>query len=124
MTPRRTPLERLKDIEAHAVKAREFLGDATLEDLNGDDKTFFAIIRALEVVGEATKHVPQDVRDLAPSVPWRQIAGMRDRVAHDYMTIRREIIRNAVTDDIPPLLVEVRRLIAELSAAAPPDPPP
>lgn len=94
-----------------------------LEALQGDDKTFFAIVRALEVVGGATKHIPLDVRDRAPNVPWRQISGMRDKVAHDYISIRREIIRNAVTDDIPPLLVDVRRLIAELSPAPHPDSP-
>ncbi|MBW1847864.1 MAG: DUF86 domain-containing protein [Deltaproteobacteria bacterium] len=67
-----------------------------------DDKTIFAVIRALEIIGEATKHIPEDVREDNPVIPWKDMAGMRDVLIHDYfgvdiktvwLTIQKRLIK-------------------------------
>jgi uncharacterized protein with HEPN domain len=58
-----------------------------------------AVVRRLEIIGEAVKNLPADLRDAAPGVPWRQIAGMRDKVAHDYMGVDMELVWTVVHHD-------------------------
>ncbi|MDA2925414.1 DUF86 domain-containing protein [Acidobacteria bacterium AH-259-L09] len=51
----------------------------------------FAVIRALEIIGEAAKQVPQDMRDKAPDIPWRSMVGMRDKLIHNYSTVNLDV---------------------------------
>jgi uncharacterized protein with HEPN domain len=59
-------------------------------------KTCFAVIRALKIIGEATKHIPTSVRQRYPEVPWRAMAGMRDKVIHDYLGINLQRVYETV----------------------------
>ena len=78
----RDPRERLEDICQAARKALEFVQGMSYGHFLGDDKTVYAVVRALEVVGEAAKGVHQDVRERHPEVPWRSMAGIRDKLIH------------------------------------------
>jgi uncharacterized protein with HEPN domain len=106
-------IDYLDDIRQAAEKAIAFLGGMPLEAFRGDDKTAFAVIRALEIVGEATKRIPQEVRDRYPDVPWRPMAGIRDKLIHDYITVNLEVVWKTVTEDLPPLLPLIRRILDE-----------
>jgi uncharacterized protein with HEPN domain len=64
----------------------------SLEDFRADDRTFDAVVRNLQIIGEAVKNLPQAVRNLAPEIEWRKIAGLRDILAHAYFQIEDEII--------------------------------
>lgn len=77
-----------------------------------DLKTQDAIIRNLQVVGEAVKNVSTETRVTHPEVPWRDIAGMRDRVVHDYFGVSLEIVWDVVANHLPPLRDSVRKLLA------------
>ncbi len=72
-----------------------------------------AVIRRIEIIGEAVKNLPAEMRDAAPGVPWRRIAGMRDKVVHDYMGVDIELVWTVVHRDLPKLAQEVRGLLAQ-----------
>ena len=83
----------------------------------GDDKTIFAVVRALEIIGEATKRIPQTVRDQEPSVPWRAMAGMRDKRAHDYIGVNLTVVWKTASEDLPGLKPTIQRMLADAHSA-------
>lgn len=76
-----------------------------------DKKTQDAVIRNLEVMGEAAKNVTQDLRKRSPEVPWKQIAGMRDKVIHEYFGVNFKLIWDVVERELPALKQEIDRLL-------------
>jgi uncharacterized protein with HEPN domain len=68
-----------------------------------DDKTAFAVVRALEIIGETTKKIPEAVREIYPDLPWREMAGLRDKLAHDYFGVNLDVVWKTVTNDLPTL---------------------
>ena len=72
------------DILRYAEFARSFSEGVSRIEFESNFEKQFAVIRALEVIGEAAKNVPSEVRDLSPATPWRRIAGMRDKLIHQY----------------------------------------
>lgn len=75
----------------------QFIDGMTFETFVRDDKTVFAVVRALEIVGEATKRIPASIRDQAPSIPWRAMAGMRDKLSHDYIGVNVAVVWKTAT---------------------------
>lgn len=73
-----------------------------------DLRTQDAVIRNLQVMGEAVKKISPETRDAHPEIPWKDIAGMRDRVVHDYFGISLEIVWDVVVNHVPPLLEQLR----------------
>lgn len=104
----------LKDILAAMVAIEEFIGEIGFETFSADDKTASAVIRKLEIIGEATKNVPEEIRQNYPQVPWTQMAGMRDRLIHAYFGVDYSLVWETVKSQIPLLQPVIAQILKEL----------
>lgn len=80
-----------------------------------DSRTYDAVLRNLELIGEAATHVPVDVRESNPQVEWRSIIGVRNRLAHGYLGIDDDVVWDIVQNSIPTLLTELEQLLGTTS---------
>jgi uncharacterized protein with HEPN domain len=103
MTAPRSALDYLDDILDAVDKIENFTRGMSYEEFFEDDKTVYAVTRALEVIGEAAKCIPREVRESNPGYPWTEMAGMRDKLIHAYFGVNRVIIWRTIREDIPPL---------------------
>ncbi|MCE2861989.1 MAG: DUF86 domain-containing protein [Opitutaceae bacterium] len=118
----------LRDILEHAEAAEGFLAAVPdVDSLAADRRTFWALIRALEVIGEAARHLPPEFRALYPEVPWRGMTGMRDKVIHDYFGVDATVVWRTVKEDLPAVVDSIRGILHKLEKPSSPDetrPPP
>ena len=113
MKSKRLYLDYLRDILENVEKAIEFSTGMSNTEFFEDEKTIFAVIRAIEVMGEATKKVPKSVREKYTYVPWREMAGTRDVLVHEYFGVNLEVIWKTVKDDLPSLIPYLEQVIRE-----------
>lgn len=103
----------LLDIWEAAQKVLRFRGELERDRFMDDEKTQSAILHQLLVIGEATKRLSSDLRDAHPEIPWKPMAGMRDRLIHDYNNVDLEEVWLTATRDIPTLLDQLEPLVPE-----------
>lgn len=101
----------LADMLEALSKAGQFVEGMTYEQFAKDDKTVYAVTRALEIIGEASKRVPAEVREQHKNIPWREISGMRDKLTHDYFGVNLFVVWRTVTEDLPSLESSLRSLL-------------
>lgn len=93
----------LNDILEMIEDIRIFTEGMSYEDLAADRKTLYAVIRCLEVLGEAVKKIPKHIREEYPEIPWQEIGGMRDKLIHEYFGVDIETIWDTIQEDLSPL---------------------
>jgi len=103
----------IRDILQNMQDAEGFVRGMTPEQFAADKRTLNAVLRSIEVIGEATKHIPEDVRLKYPDVSWKEMAGMRDKVIHFYFGVDPDIVWRVVTDRIPVLRPVLERILRE-----------
>ena len=101
----------LQDIHEAIDKIEMFVQGMDYESFAKDDKTIFAVIRGLEIIGEATKKIPERVREQNPGVPWREMAGMRDKLIHDYIGVDTEVVWKTIKEDLRAVKLEISKLL-------------
>jgi uncharacterized protein with HEPN domain len=104
-------VERLRHMRDAARAALAFAAGRRREELESDMMLQFALVRALEIVGEAAARVSEDRRTAHPEVPWANIVGMRNRLIHGYFDVDLEILWRTVNDSLPPLIGALDALI-------------
>jgi uncharacterized protein with HEPN domain len=109
----RDPLLYLEDIEIRCARITEYTQGLEKEELLSDHLRLDAILMNLHTIGEAVKNLPEELRLRHEDVPWRQISGMRDLVAHVYFAIDLDIVWDTVQNDIPFLLDRIREIILD-----------
>ena len=106
-------LDYLEDILDGMDKAEFLLVGVSYSQFERDFRTNFAVVRALEIIGEATKRLPEELRQRYPDIPWRAIAGMRDRIIHGYDNVDLQIVWDVVKRDIPEIKPKVKLLLTD-----------
>ena len=101
----------LGDIQESCEKILRFTKGMTYKEFVHDDLHFDAVLRNLEVIGEAVKHISEETRTVYPNVNWRKIAGFRDIVAHEYFGVNEETVWDIVKNQIPDLLEIVKTML-------------
>jgi len=103
----------LQDILEAATKARQFVKDVDFEAFRANEEKVFAVIRALEIIGEAAKNIPKSIRGRYTEIPWEDIVGMRNKVIHNYFGVDLQVIWKTLHKDLPPLQVAVAKILED-----------
>jgi len=103
-------LFRLEDILEALERINQYIQDLDLRQFGTDQRTVDAVIRNLEIIGEAARHVPDFIEKEYPSVPWRHIRGMRNILIHEYFGVDIGIIWQTIAYDLPPLRDELEKI--------------
>jgi len=98
-----------------AIKAIEkFVEGMDFESFKEDDKTSSAVIRKFEIIGEATKNIPQSIKEKYPHIPWKEMAGFRDKLIHFYFGIKYDIVWDTIKLRLPELKKNIERVLKDL----------
>ena len=101
--PKTEDVVRLGHMRDAATKVMEYVSGCARDDLDRDEKLTLAIVRLLEILGEAGKNVSKECQAQYPHMPWRQIAGTRDRLIHGYFDVDLDVVGEIATSDLPVL---------------------
>jgi uncharacterized protein with HEPN domain len=104
----------LEDILVSGAKVLRYTQGMTWVEFVADEKTYDAVVRNLQIIGEAVKNIPAGVRDKYPEVEWRKLAGLRDILAHAYFSLEDETLWDIVENKVSLLIEQVERILEEL----------
>lgn len=105
------PLVRVRHMLDHAREAVALAGPRCRQDLDADRVFSLALVRLMEIVGEAAARVPEEFREQHPQVPWRDMADLRNRLIHGYDSINHDILWAIVKGELPPLVTQLESII-------------
>ncbi|MDH7489635.1 MAG: DUF86 domain-containing protein [Anaerolineae bacterium] len=101
----------LSDILEAARRIANYVSGLTYETFRADTKTQDAVIRNLEIIGEAAKKISGEFRSAQPNIPWRSMAGVRGRLIHDYFGVNLEIVWQIAAVDLPDIASRIQALL-------------
>ena len=104
----------LRDIVSACEHIQQFVGGMDLDGFLRDAKTSSAVIRQFEIIGEASKTVPDCIRERYQRVRWRDMAGLRNRLIHGYFDVDYRLVWDAVVSDVPEILSRVRQILDDI----------
>lgn len=111
----RNDIDLIQDIAESVARISLYTLNMEYEEFRKDKKTQDAVIRNIEIMGEATKKLSEDMRKDYPNIPWKNIAGTRDKLIHNYFGVNIDIIWSIVQIEIPSLLPKIERIYQNLN---------
>lgn len=114
MSEERLIQDYLNDILESIADIREFVAGMDLDAFIADRKTNKAVIRSLEVIGEAVSKIPDDIRSRYPDIPWQEMTGMRNRLIHEYFGVDLSIVWRTIEEDLKPLETDISKINSDL----------
>ncbi|MCS7301720.1 MAG: DUF86 domain-containing protein [Fimbriimonadales bacterium] len=106
----------LQDILESIEKIENYVQGLTYEQFVQDNKTFDAVLRNLEVIGEAARRVPATIQTQHPEVPWGQIVALRNRLIHGYFAVDEEIVWDIIVNELPTLRAQIEQILEEANS--------
>lgn len=106
---------RLRHMIDAAEKSRAFIHNHTRADLETDEMLRLALMKLMEIVGEAASRTSPELRAQYPNIPWREVVSMRNRLTHGYFEVNLDILWNVLQNDIPSLITALRSILESLS---------
>lgn len=103
----------LHDILDAISKTERFVAGVDFASFQANDEKVYAVIRALEIIGEAAKSIPKEERNRFPEIPWQAVTGMRDKLIHGYFVVSLPRVWETVQRDLPPLKTIVEQMLSE-----------
>lgn len=104
----------VQDILESIGLIEQYIEGMELEDFKKDMKTSDAVIKRFENIGEATKHIPEEVKAKYPDIPWKEMAGMRDKLVHFYFGVKHELVWSAIKHRLPVIKPLLQSLLMDL----------
>jgi uncharacterized protein with HEPN domain len=111
---RRDYRDYLQDILNAVDDIEGFVDDMSFEEFAKDRKTLNAVVRSIEIIGEASKNIPDALKAKYEELPWKQMTGMRDKLIHAYFGVDVETLWKAVKENIPPLKKSIQKMLKDL----------
>ena len=116
--PKRDPRQRLHDMRDAIAALERSLTEKTLDDYLGDDMLRAATERRIEIISEASRHLPEALKERHPEIPWRQVANIGNILRHGYEIVDHDIVWNAATRELAPLKIAVEAMLTESGKSA------
>ncbi len=104
----------LKDILDAMESIEKFVEDMSFEKFKEDDKTTSAVVRKFEIIGEASKNVQEGIKQKYTQIPWKEMAGMRDKLIHIYFGVNYRLVWTAIKERIPQLKPLIKKILDEI----------
>ena len=103
-----------KELKDRFTPVEEFVGDMNFDEFLVDDKTSSAVVRKLEIIGEATKNIPKSITQEYEEIPWKEMVRMRDKIIHFYFGVDYEIVWNVIKERLPQIKPTLRRILEDM----------
>jgi uncharacterized protein with HEPN domain len=110
----RDPTLYLKDIMEAIEAIERFTEGIDFKTFSQDDMRSSAVIRKFEIIGEAAKHIPEPIKQKYPDIPWKGMAGFRDRLIHFYFGVKHELVWETIQVELPALKLRLKQILEEL----------
>jgi uncharacterized protein with HEPN domain len=104
----------LVDIIENIGDAERFIAGMSYEQFITNKMVVNAVIRSIEIIGEAAKHIPSEIRVVGADIPWKEMSGMRDKCIHDYVAVDFDVVWTAVKKELPQILKKVEILLKSM----------
>lgn len=108
---RNDDIVRLRHMLDAAKEAKSFVQNETRNSLETDRKLMLALVKSIEIIGEAANNLTKKCHEDFPQIPWPKIIGMRNRLIHVYYDVNLDILWQTITEDLPPLISELEKIV-------------